>query len=142
MSAWVIWWVLALILIGIEMLSGTFYLLAIAVAFIAGGLVDFLGGSFLVQFVTTGVLGSAGCFIAYYYQQANKEKRQTQIEFDLGQRVLVLKWNDDGSARVSYRGSQWNAIAATPQTPRNKEMVIVRVQGSTLVLDTSQEASP
>ncbi len=142
MSAWVIWWVLALILIGIEMLSGTFYLLAIAVAFIAGGLVDFLGGSFLVQFVTTGVLGSAGCFIAYYYQQANKEKHQTQIEFDLGQRVLVLKWNDDGSARVSYRGSQWNAIAATPQTPRNKEMVIVRVQGSTLVLDTSQEASP
>lgn len=142
MSAWVIWWVLALILIGIEMLSGTFYLLAIAVAFIAGGLVDFLGGSFLVQFVTTGVLGSAGCFIAYYYQQANKEKHQTQIEFDLGQRVLVLTWNDDGSARVSYRGSQWNAIAATPQTPRNKEMVIVRVQGSTLVLDTSQEASP
>ncbi len=142
MSAWVIWWVLALILIGIEMLSGTFYLLAIAVAFIAGGLVDFLGGSFLVQFVTTGVLGSAGCFIAYYYQQANKEKHQTQIEFDLGQRVLVLTWNDDGSARVSYRGSQWNAIAATPQTPRNKEMVIVRVQGSTLVLDTNQEASP
>lgn len=141
MSAWIVWWILALILIGVEMLTGTFYLLAIGVAFITGGLVDFLGGSFLVQLVATSILGSAGCFIAYYYQQANKKKHEAQIELDLGQRVQVLKWNDDGSARVSYRGSQWNAVAATPQTPRNKEMFIVRMQGSTLVLDENQKTS-
>ncbi len=138
MSAWVFWWILALILIGAEMLTGSFYLLALGVAMVAGGLVDFFGGSLLVQFVTTGILGSSGCFMAYYYQQANKKKHKVQMEFDLGQRVQVLKWNDDGSARVFYRGSQWDAIAATPQTPRNKEMIIVKMQGSVLVLGENQ----
>ncbi|MDR1529824.1 MAG: NfeD family protein [Burkholderiales bacterium] len=134
MFAWMVWWALALILVGAEMLTGSFYLLALGIAFAIGGIVDFLGGNFLMQLVSVGIVGSAGCFAAYYYQQNSEKKTKQKMEFDIGHRVQVLKWHDDGSARVSYRGSQWDAIAATPETPRNREMLITEVRGSLLVL--------
>ncbi|MCL2309546.1 MAG: NfeD family protein [Proteobacteria bacterium] len=133
MPGW-IWWVLALILAGIEMLTGTFYLLALAVAALVGGLVGWLGGSFAWQLFTMGMVGVIGCLAAYYWHHRGGGKPQKQVAFDVGQRVQVLSWNDDGSARVSYRGSWWDAIVATPETPRHDSMVIVEVRGSVLVL--------
>src|SRR6266508_2030627 len=43
MDAQWVWWILAAILIGAELLSGTFYLLAIGVAMALGGMVAFAG---------------------------------------------------------------------------------------------------
>ncbi len=141
MPEW-IWWVLALALAGVEMLTGTFYLLALAVAMVAGGVAGWLGGGFALQLAAAGVVGAAGCFAAYYWHQKGGGKPQQQAAFDVGQRVQVLVWNDDGSARVAYRGSQWDAIAATPETPRRDSMVIVEVRGSVLVLDENPLRAP
>lgn len=137
MSAWMMWWILALILVGAEMLTGSFYLLALGVAVVVGGFVDFFGGSLLAQLVSISVVGAIGCFAAYFYHQKSGRKAKQQMVFDIGQRVQVLKWNEDGSARVSYRGSQWDAIIASPEMPRNKEMIIVEVRGSQLVLSAN-----
>ena len=38
-----IWWILATLLIGAEMLTGTFYLLAVGIAFAVGGVAAWLG---------------------------------------------------------------------------------------------------
>jgi membrane protein implicated in regulation of membrane protease activity len=134
--------VLALVLAGVEMLTGTFYLLALAMAMIAGGVVGWLGGSFAWQLCAVSVTGVAGCLAAYYWHHKAGGKPQQQMAFDVGQRVQVLIWNDDGSARVSYRGSRWDAIAATPETPRRDSMVIVEVRGSILVLDENPLSTP
>ena len=40
-----VWWILATLLIGAEMLTGTFYLLAAGVAFAVGGAAAWLGAS-------------------------------------------------------------------------------------------------
>ncbi|MDR0247809.1 MAG: NfeD family protein [Burkholderiales bacterium] len=137
------WWVLALALVSAEMLGGgTFYLLALAMAAAIGGVVELLGASFPWQLFSVGASGTIGCLGAYFWRKKTGRKPGKQMAFDVGQRVRVLNWNDDGSARVSYRGSWWDAIVATPDTPRRDSMVIVEVRGSVLVLGENPMSAP
>ena len=53
---------------------------------------------------------------------------------DIGQSVHVESWQPDGSARVVYRGTRWNGVLASSETPRLHTMYIVATRGSTLVL--------
>ena len=53
---------------------------------------------------------------------------------DVGQSVRVEAWQPDGSARVVYRGTRWNGVLASSETPRRHTMYIVATRGSTLVL--------
>jgi len=60
MSAYWMWWIAAAALIGAEMLTGTFYLLAVGIAVACGGIAAWLGWSIPYQWLTAGVLGVAG----------------------------------------------------------------------------------
>ena len=42
MAAHWVWWILGVVLIGAELVTGTFYLLAVGIAFLAGGLAAWL----------------------------------------------------------------------------------------------------
>jgi membrane protein implicated in regulation of membrane protease activity len=53
---------------------------------------------------------------------------------DIGQPVRVIKWNDNGSARVFYRGAEWDAETESSDTPHDASLYIVAVRGSALVL--------
>ena len=53
---------------------------------------------------------------------------------DVGQRVSVLEWRDDDTARVTYRGTQWDAVLDSPATPKREHMVIMGMRGAVLVL--------
>ena len=48
--------------------------------------------------------------------------------------MRVLDWKDDGSARVNYRGTQWNAELAEAGALRAETMYIVGTRGSTLLI--------
>ena len=48
--------------------------------------------------------------------------------------MRVLDWKPDGGARVSYRGTQWNAELADAGGTRQETMYIVGTRGSTLVI--------
>jgi hypothetical protein len=48
--------------------------------------------------------------------------------------VRVETWNADGSARVSYRGTSWDAEPVTPEVPQSATMYIVATRGSRLIL--------
>ena len=48
--------------------------------------------------------------------------------------MKVLAWKDDGGARVSYRGTQWDAELARPHVKRAETMYIVGARGSTLLI--------
>ena len=128
-----IWWILATILIGAEMLTGTFYLLAVGVAFAVGGLAAWIGASLPMQLLTAGVLAVIGTMIAHRWRRQRGEP-PPQPGLDVGQSVHVESWQPDGSARVVYRGTKWNGVLASGETPRRHTMYIVATRGSTLVL--------
>jgi membrane protein implicated in regulation of membrane protease activity len=133
MAAYWTWWILAAILIGAELMTGTFYLLAVGFAFAIGGVLAWIGASVEMQMLVAGVLSIVGAMAAHRWRVRHGAPPR-QPALDVGQSVQVLAWNADGSARVTYRGTQWNAEVASPGTPRADTMYIVGTRGSTLVL--------
>lgn len=133
METYVFWFLLGLVLLGLEMISGTFYLLVVAIAAFVGGAVAWLGMGIEMQLILSALTGVAGIFIL-------RRTQKTQVvdaanaSFDMGQPVHVLKWNDDGSARVTYRGAEWDAQLETHDMPRDATLYIASMQGSRLVL--------
>ena len=132
MSDYWIWWILAALLVGAELLTGTFYLLAVGVAFAVGGFAALVGAAFPLQLIVAGVLAVVGTMIAHRWRLKRAVPQQPPL--DVGQTVRVLDWRDDGSARVSYRGTQWDAEPAKPGVTRAETMYIVGTRGSTLLI--------
>src|SRR5258705_713714 len=69
MADYWIWWVLAAVLVGLELVTGTFYLLAVGVAFALGGLAAVLGTSLPVQMLIGSVSAAAGTFAAHRWRE-------------------------------------------------------------------------
>ena len=133
MAHYWLWWVVAAVLIGAELVTNTFYLLAIGIAFAIGGAAAFLGASIGVQWLIAGVLAFAGTIAAHRWRLSRGEPA-AQPDLDVGARVRVETWHPDGTARVLYRGTHWDAVLASDATPRRPTMYIVATRGSTLVL--------
>jgi len=128
-----IWWVAAALLVGLELATGTFYLLAVGVAFALGGVAAWLGAETPAQMLIGGTLAVIAVAIAHQWRR----KRGTpapQPALDRGQAVQVEHWHPDGTARVVYRGTHWNAELAASDAPRAPTMYILATRGSTLVL--------
>ena len=132
MSVW-LWWIVAAVLIGIELLVGTFYLLAVGIAVALGGVAALLGADKPMQFVVAAVLGVVLTIAAHRFRLA-KALPPPPAPLDVGQSVRVQRWNADGTARVAYRGSDWDAELAAPDTPRAETMYIVATRANVLVL--------
>lgn len=138
MSSYVIWWIAAAVLVGVELATGTFYLLAIGAACIVGGIAAWLGFEAWVQFGVATMASLFGMMGAHRWRTGHAEPPQ-MTPFDTGQTVRVIEWKDGDTARVQYRGSQWDAVLATPSTPRHDVMVIKEMRGSVLVLTSPVE---
>lgn len=128
-----IWWIAAATLIGAELLSGTYYLLAVGIAVALGGLAAWLGASLQVQFAVAGILGVALTVAAHRWRLAHASP-PLPPPLDIGQPVRVETWNADGTARVAYRGTSWDAELESPGVPRAETLYIVATRGSLLVL--------
>ncbi|HSC80847.1 MAG TPA: NfeD family protein, partial [Chitinolyticbacter sp.] len=128
------WLVLALFLVGLEIVSGTFYLLAIAAGFLAGALAAWLRMPLAGQFVIAALCALAA--VAALRRWKNRQQQLTRAEpaYDIGQRVEVETWKDDTHVRVRYRGSHWDGELAIAAVPRPTVLYIVALRGTTLQL--------
>ena len=139
MSAFWIWWITAVVLIGVELLVGTFYLLAVGVAIACGGVAAWLGASVPVQFAVAGVLGLVLTIATHRWRLA-RAMPPAEPPLDVGHPVRIENWRTDGTARVAYRGSDWDAELAAPDVPRRETMYITAMRGSVLVLSDRKPA--
>lgn len=140
MSAHWVWWILAAVMIGSELLTGTVYLFAIGVAMAFGGVAAFAGADVPMQFAIAGILSLLSTLAAHQFRR----RRMTpalQPPLDIGQAVQVRQWRDDGTLRVAYRGSEWDAELASPTTPHEHTLFIVAMRGSVLVLSDRRPAA-
>jgi len=109
-STW--WWIAAGVLVAGELLTGTFYVLMLAIGCVFGALAGYVSGAFFTQVVVAVVVGGAAVLTwdrkrkrgpARVPAAANRD-----INLDIGEPVQVDAWHADGTARVPYRGSAWN----------------------------------
>jgi len=139
MSAYWLWWTAAAALVGAELLTGTFYLLVIGIALACGGVIAWLGWSTPYQWLTASGLGVLGV-VALEWWKRGRGRSPEQTALDVGQMVRVQKWGPDRTARVTYRGSTWDAELATPDTPQAETMYIAATRGSVLILSDRRPA--
>ena len=139
MSAQWTWWIVAAVLFGIELLHGTYYLLAVGIAFALGGVAAWLGASLPMQFAVAGVLGVLLTIAAHRWRLA-RPMPPSQPSLDVGQSVQIRAWNPDGTARVAYRGTEWDAELASAGTPRAETMYIVATRANVLLLSDRKPA--
>ena len=140
MATYWMWWVVAAALIAAELLTGTFYLLMIGIAVACAGIAAFIGWDLPYQWLTASVLGVIGV-IALERWKRGRGRSPAQSGLDVGQMVKVQSWGPDRTARVSYRGSTWDAELATPDTPKAECMYITATRGSVLILSDRRPAS-
>ncbi len=129
-----LWWIAAAILVGVEMMTGTFYLLVVALACVAGGAIAGLGYDIGWQWGAAALVEVVGTLAINRWKRTHQTKPKLSNNLDIGAKVSVLEWNEDGTARVAYRGTQWDAILESPSMPRREHMVIVDMRGALLVL--------
>jgi membrane protein implicated in regulation of membrane protease activity len=137
MAEWMGWLAAAGVLVILELFTGTFYLLMIAIGLAVGGLVALLGAGGPVQTIAAavvGVLATALLHRSRFGRPARQDAtRDRNVNLDIGQRVTVPAW-DNGRARVMYRGALWDVELGQGATPQAGDFRIVEVQGSRLVV--------
>ncbi len=109
-----IWWLLAGGAVVAELLTGTFFLLMISIALVAGALAAHAGADAIVQLVLASVLGGGSVVACYFVKKSRKaalpEDSNQSFNLDIGETVMVDGWNPDGTANVRYRGANWTVI--------------------------------
>jgi membrane protein implicated in regulation of membrane protease activity len=140
MATYWMWWVVAAGLIAAELLTGTFYLLVIGIAVACGGVAAWLGWDLPYQGLTASILAVSGVLILERWKRG-RGRSPVPPALDIGQMVKVQSWGPERTARVSYRGSTWDAELATADTPKAECMYITATRGSVLILSDRRPAS-
>lgn len=137
MNETTIWWVLTGVLVAMELMSGTFYLLMLAIGSAAAALAALAGAGLPGQLVTAAVLGGLAVILWGRYRQrlhpANPANAQ-DLHLDIGESVQVQVWDAEGTTQVKHRGAMWTAISAPGTSPEPGLHRIEAVVGSRLVL--------
>lgn len=145
MTEWMIWFVSAGVVVILEMFSGTFYLLMIAIGLAAGGFAALAGVSSAFQFVLAAVAGICTTYVLrrrklgeFYKRDA---ARDPNVNLDIGQTLPVEQWGSGAgginTARVMYRGAMWDVQLAHGAIAKPGLFVIREIQGSRLIVSNS-----
>lgn len=138
-STW--WWVATGVLVAMELATGTFYLLMLAVGTLAAAIAAHTGATFATQLVVAAVIGG-GTTLAWHFMRGRGPQppatgANRDINLDVGEHVAVAGWRADGTADVTYRGATWRARYAGSGMPQPGRHVIRAVEGSQLLLDAA-----
>lgn len=146
-SATTVWWLVAGGLVAVELLTGTFYLLMLALGAALGALAAWSGMGSSAQLVVAALAGSAGVAVIHWrrrlrQRQAVASGRSNDMNLDVGASVQVSAWQPDGSTRVQHRGSAWDALYQGSGSPQPGEHLIQGVHGNRLLLTPRPPRDP
>ncbi len=110
MDNYIVWFIAAAVVVAAELFAGTLYLLVVSLGAVAGGVASLAGGAIWMQFAGAALVAVAGFgWLRRKGRAAANANAPVSLSFDMGQPVEVVGQHADGSLRVAYRGSQWDA---------------------------------
>ena len=139
MAETTIWWLAAGAAVAIELATGTFYLLMLAIGLAAAAIAAHLGASLTVQLVIAAVV-SAATVGAWHFSRTRRPRdlpahANRDVNLDIGETVQVDAWNADGSASVKYRGASWTVLLAPGGVAAQGQYKVREVNGNRLVVE-------
>ena len=135
------WAVIGIVLVIVELLTGTFYLLVLGIAAFGAALAAWLGQGFPVQVIVAAAIAALGCYGVHVYRARNMTRQMPQV--DAGQPANFENWVDRGArlARVSYRGASWDALVEGEESPEAGAILyVLATHGNTLKVTTRRPA--
>jgi len=133
------WWIACGALVAVELATGTFYLLMLALGCAAGALAAHLGLGGTTQVLTAAVLGGAAVVALHLIRGKRAAPLPASVNpdvnLDIGQPVQVEAWGPNGLTSVKYRGAEWQARYLGSEPPAAGRYVIRAIEGSCLLLD-------
>jgi len=135
------WAVIGLLLVIVELLTGTFYLLVLGIAAFGAALAAWLGQGFPVQVIVAAAIAALGCYGVHVYRSRNLTQKMPSV--DAGQPANFESWVDQGArlARVTYRGASWDALVEGEESPEAGAILyVLATQGNTLKVTARRPA--
>jgi membrane protein implicated in regulation of membrane protease activity len=134
-----IWWLAAGAVVVAELLTGTFYLLMVAVGLVAAALAAHLGLPIALQIVSAAIVGG-GAVVAWYLVKKRRPgdpsaRADRSVNLDVGETIMIESWNPDGTSSVKYRGATWTAIHRAGVTPSTGMHRVSELVGNRLLVD-------
>lgn len=133
------WWLLAGACIVLELVTGTFYLLMLALGFVAAALFTYVGVSMTGQIAGAAIVGGGAVAIWYAVRSRRPARVATEsnpdVNLDIGETFMVDTWNPDRTASVHYRGTRWTVVQRGPAAPEAGLHRVVAVVGNRLMVD-------
>jgi membrane protein implicated in regulation of membrane protease activity len=137
MNSTIIWFVVAFGLLVAELLTGTFYLLVIALALACAGIASWLGVPAALQFVVAAAIGLGGSMwlrTTRFGRRLHERSDDRVQNMDIGQSLRVDHWTAARTARASYRGAVWDVELAPGEQPASGEFVIREIHANRLIV--------
>jgi membrane protein implicated in regulation of membrane protease activity len=136
-----IWWVAAIVLVIAELFTGSLYLLAVALGALAGGIAAWTGTAVWLQALVCSAVTLGGIAFVRYKRALEPQpppyRENPDLILDVGNEVFVEKWEANGSARVSHRGTDWDAridSSGSGQSLTSGWHVIKAIDNNSLIL--------
>ena len=141
MDTYLIWLIAGFLLVIVELVSGTFYLLVLGVAAAAGGVVAYAGLPFSLQAVAAAALAVVGVVWVNRVRRSSSAVRMPSL--DVGQPAMFDHWVDRaaGQARVKYRDALWDATVLGEVSGEPGEgLTVAAIDGNTLKVSKNRQA--
>jgi membrane protein implicated in regulation of membrane protease activity len=130
------WLVFGVLFMVAEMTSGSFYLLAIGLAFVYPAIGDLVGSSTDTQLAVLGAGVVGHVLVVTIWRRRKPARAPIDSAAEIGDSVEVIEWLDECSAMVRYRDQVWTADKVRAEMPNASRGIIQSVQGSRLIIST------
>ncbi len=137
------WWVGAGVLIVAELMTGTFYLLMIALGFLAGVLALALGAPLDVQLGIAALVALVAVTLLRRFRPNRRRAdaaHNRDVNLDIGESLTVPNWHDR-HARAMYRGAEWDIELAPGEAEDANVYQITALRGSCLIVAAKKRAA-
>jgi membrane protein implicated in regulation of membrane protease activity len=128
-----VWAVTGLVLVIVELMTGTFYLLMLGIAAFGAAGAAWLGFEFSIQAIVAALVSAIGCYGVHVYRARNRAQQMAPI--DAGMPASFETWIDPGArlARVRYRGASWDArVEGAEGLEPGAMLYVLAAEGNTL----------
>lgn len=134
-----LWLTLTLTAVGLEVLTKTFTLLALAIGFATAALFTWMGFGVTVELLGALVAGG-GCLLWLRRSSAGQalqeaEESRYSILSDDGDEVHISEWGADDQVEVVFRGRTWQAKLAQGFAPYGGLYKVREVREGALILE-------
>ena len=147
MADWVYWFAVAGVLVAVEIFTGTFYLLMLALGLVAGGIVALTGLGIVFQFAAAGIIGAVVTLLLNRSRFGARNRRHhthdPNVNMDIGKNLVVSEWHavpgGSSQSRVSYRGAMWDVELGKGGNASPGMFVIREVRANRLIVENITE---